>query len=347
MLSNPLVLAGIGAAILALLGLLWARMRRKNVADTGLVETRDDDGPYEGLPPATHAAVDSEEDELLDQVAMNPTDLGARLQLLRVYHTRGDAAEFESTARALRAQLASEDQYEWQEATRLAASLLPGHPMFAKADEFPPLDASFVEPEPDYAAPPSDPLDGGLDFSAFEEQPVATAPTLAAAPPSSSTDPSFDFDFDLSEPTQAIEPVRAPAPVVVAEPVRASEPDLSFDFDLDVPSTPARGQPVLVEKTTVETFKLDLPDVDFGAMDVTQPSSPQFDMTPATPVNVDDELGDLGVFGDDAVATKLDLARAYLDMGDPDGARSMLEEVIGEGSASQQDEARKLLESLR
>ena len=62
--------------------------------------------------------------------------------------------------------------------------------------------------------------------------------------------------------------------------------------------------------------------------------------------NVDDELGDLGVFGDDAVATKLDLARAYMDMGDPDGARSMLEEVMGEGNASQQDEARKLLSSL-
>lgn len=62
---------------------------------------------------------------------------------------------------------------------------------------------------------------------------------------------------------------------------------------------------------------------------------------------MDDELGDLGVFGDDAVATKLDLARAYMDMGDPDGARSMLEEVIGEGNAAQQDEARKLLDSLR
>jgi pilus assembly protein FimV len=36
-----------------------------------------------------------------------------------------------------------------------------------------------------------------------------------------------------------------------------------------------------------------------------------------------------------------------MDMGDPDGARSMLEEVIGEGNAAQQDEARKLLDGLR
>jgi len=48
-------------------------------------------------------------------------------------------------------------------------------------------------------------------------------------------------------------------------------------------------------------------------------------------------------FADDPVDTKLDLARAYLDMGDPVGARAMLEEVVEEGSQAQQDEARRLL----
>ncbi len=46
------------------------------------------------------------------------------------------------------------------------------------------------------------------------------------------------------------------------------------------------------------------------------------------------------------VGTKLDLARAYIDMGDPDGARSILKEVADEGSSAQQQEARKLLEDL-
>jgi pilus assembly protein FimV len=46
------------------------------------------------------------------------------------------------------------------------------------------------------------------------------------------------------------------------------------------------------------------------------------------------------------VGTKLDLARAYMDMGDPEGARSILEEVLSEGSASQKSEARRLIESL-
>jgi FimV-like protein len=46
------------------------------------------------------------------------------------------------------------------------------------------------------------------------------------------------------------------------------------------------------------------------------------------------------------VGTKLDLARAYMDMGDPEGARNILEEVLHEGSVAQKQEAKRLLESL-
>ena len=46
------------------------------------------------------------------------------------------------------------------------------------------------------------------------------------------------------------------------------------------------------------------------------------------------------------VGTKLDLARAYVDMGDPDGARSILTEVLDEGDDSQRQEARQLLDGL-
>ncbi len=46
------------------------------------------------------------------------------------------------------------------------------------------------------------------------------------------------------------------------------------------------------------------------------------------------------------VGTKLDLARAYVDMGDPDGARSILNEVLEEGDPAQCQEARQLLDGL-
>jgi len=46
------------------------------------------------------------------------------------------------------------------------------------------------------------------------------------------------------------------------------------------------------------------------------------------------------------VGTKLDLARAYIDMGDPDGARSILNEVLEEAGDSQRQEAQQLLAGL-
>ena len=46
------------------------------------------------------------------------------------------------------------------------------------------------------------------------------------------------------------------------------------------------------------------------------------------------------------VGTKLDLARAYVDMGDPGGARSILEEVLDEGDQGQKQQAQQLLDTL-
>ena len=48
----------------------------------------------------------------------------------------------------------------------------------------------------------------------------------------------------------------------------------------------------------------------------------------------------------DEIATKLDLARAYMDMGDHDGARAILEEVLQEGDDSQKQEAQSLIDSI-
>ena len=48
----------------------------------------------------------------------------------------------------------------------------------------------------------------------------------------------------------------------------------------------------------------------------------------------------------DECATKLDLARAYIDMGDEEGARDILAEVVEEGTEQQQQDAREMMEQL-
>ena len=103
---------------------------------------------------------------------------------------------------------------------------------------------------------------------------------------------------------------------------------------------------------------LDTPDVDFdvGAepvqaaggldFDVGTVTVPHADLTQHHEISVDPEMADLDPVTPSEVGTKLDLARAYMDMGDPEGARSILEEVMHEGSAGQRQEAGRLLESL-
>jgi pilus assembly protein FimV len=46
------------------------------------------------------------------------------------------------------------------------------------------------------------------------------------------------------------------------------------------------------------------------------------------------------------VRIKLDLARQFLDMGDPQSARQMLDEVLNEGNTEQKQEAQRLVDSL-
>jgi pilus assembly protein FimV len=111
---------------------------------------------------------------------------------------------------------------------------------------------------------------------------------------------------------------------------------------------------------------LDLDDLTaalHGADTVEQPRANAFSRDVfgggGTPVDLD--IG-ADVSGDDAptgteeaaldpqtmteIGTKLDLARAYIDMGDPEGARSILEEVLDEGDSSQRREAQGLIDAL-
>jgi len=84
-----------------------------------------------------------------------------------------------------------------------------------------------------------------------------------------------------------------------------------------------------------------------------------FDLDTAFDAASDDagsaEILEIGGVGDapaaepvdeDEVATKLDLARAYVEMGDEDGARAILEEVVVEGTQSQRGDAETLLSNL-
>jgi len=66
--------------------------------------------------------------------------------------------------------------------------------------------------------------------------------------------------------------------------------------------------------------------------------------TSVAPENISGDLHDARTIRE--VGTKLDLARAYVDMGDAAGARSILEEVLDEGDDPLKQQAQQLLDSL-
>jgi pilus assembly protein FimV len=120
--------------------------------------------------------------------------------------------------------------------------------------------------------------------------------------------------------------------------------DDAFDFDLTDHS--AAAKPTVVKPAPVENFTLNMPAMDFDSAPHVEPVRTPAPAAPTTPPpsRIDD---DFAIGGEDATGTKLDLAKAYLDMGDPEGARSMLEEVVAEGNAAQKAEANRLIKELR
>lgn len=105
-----------------------------------------------------------------------------------------------------------------------------------------------------------------------------------------------------------------------------SAPDLAFDFD-------AVFQDAIPAMT---------PSFDRGALAAALADAPSMEDLP------DDELphDDGPIVTPEQVDTKLDLAKVYIDMGDQDGAREILAEVLSEGTDTQRDAAMRLLEKL-
>ena len=105
----------------------------------------------------------------------------------------------------------------------------------------------------------------------------------------------------------------------------------------------------VVESVDDESVALDV-DMDDGEEVKTGTFAPgDFEEPTAATESVADidDIGDLMLPDDvDEVSTKLDLARAFIDMGDTEGARGSLEEVIAEGNEEQKTEAKALLDQI-
>ena len=222
------------------------------------------------------------------------------------------------------------------------------------------LDVGLDEPAAPAAVAETTLDDLGLDF----DTPAAPASTAAA-------DMEFDLDLggdgagdslslgdDLADFSLELETESKPAAAAVEddfmlslddEPVAPAasgsdlELDMPADFDLsladETPATPAEDS----FAAQLDEVSAELNELSSGLADELPVAQPEAAPS-AAGLDMDDDFDFLS--GTDETATKLDLARAYIDMGDSEGARDILDEVIAEGSEGQQQEARELISKL-
>ncbi|MDX2457637.1 MAG: FimV/HubP family polar landmark protein, partial [Gammaproteobacteria bacterium] len=122
--------------------------------------------------------------------------------------------------------------------------------------------------------------------------------------------------------------------------------DVTKDTGAEVIDFEDTGAEVIdIEDTGAEV--IDIEDTGAEVIDFDLPESTEFNMDDANDVLEDEEDASEGLLNNtDEVTTKLDLAHAYMDMGDPDGARSILDEVMGEGNDEQKREAEGIISKL-
>ncbi|WP_207848807.1 MULTISPECIES: FimV/HubP family polar landmark protein [unclassified Pseudomonas] len=146
-----------------------------------------------------------------------------------------------------------------------------------------------------------------------------------------------DFLLDLDEGVKDLSPVE---PAVVNE-VPQDDLELPADFDLsladEMDTNPAEPDAFAAELNDVNA------ELDRLSQSIAEPTFTEADAA------MGDDLGEDDfdfLAGTDEAATKLDLAQAYIDMGDNDGARDILNEVLTEGDEKQRGEAKEMLSHL-
>ncbi|HUQ73687.1 MAG TPA: FimV/HubP family polar landmark protein [Burkholderiales bacterium] len=285
---------------------------------------------------------DAQAEEILKEALQkDSTRIPVHAKLLEIFAHRKDTKSFEQTALKLKG-LTNGSGPEWDKGAALGRSIDPGNGLYAgggvaeaSAPAAPVAAAPTLDfdlggagqaqaPAPDISlddAPKAAPA--GMDFDLGVTQgmakPASPDETLIAGGQDNSG--SIDFNLDLG----ADEKKPAAAPAKPATPAPEPSGGLDFDLNLDSDKKPEAQAPATeLPKMDLSDISLDLGPVDATVMAPKPSSDPKWQ----------------------EVATKLDLAKAYEEMGDKDGARELLKEVVKDGDATQRGSAEQLLAKL-
>lgn len=293
-------------------------------------------GAGEDVDPLAEAEVyiaygrDGQAEEILKEaLARNPQRQDVKLKLLEIHAARKDKAAFASLAGDLHKQTGGTGD-TWLKAAAMGYALDSANPLYEAGKD-------AVGAAPATASATDVDLDLGLG-----ETGTATDITLDAGAATAGTDTGI-LDLGAPEEKPAEAPAAAPDFTLEVPPASGTQTDIALDATAS-------------QESNVLDFQIELPKAE--------EDTPTKAVAPAAPAGTDSgldfKLDDLNL--DDTksetaagaekdghwydVQTKFDLAKAYQEMGDKDGAKEILQEVIKEGDSEQKAQAKTLMDSL-
>jgi len=308
---------------------------------------------------------DAQAEELLKEaLESSPKRHEIHLKLLQIYANRKDAKSFEQVARDLQQATGGAGEI-WNQAVVLGYQVDPGNSRYASGKSA--AGAAAVAS----AAAAASAAAEDVDFNIGSEDSTATTTDIDLGEGGSQFDRTQFIDPAAKaahDSTGSIEPGALPAMdlnvdlpsagVTAPEPEAAHTASASgLDFDIDLNSfTAPSGNAAAVPAEPAAGGGLDF---DMSGFSLDAPGEPKMGSSAAAPeIDLSGISLDLGTetapakspTGKDDhwydVQTKFDLAKAYQEMGDKDGAREILKEVLQEGDAEQKTAAQSVLSSL-
>jgi pilus assembly protein FimV len=325
-------------------------------------------------------------EELLNKaVESQPNNPDYARKLLETYHGQGNADKYLTAAKNFHARFGGEANPDWNNIAVDGAELVPNEPLFknAIADDDTPSNSygngATKLTDDDFL--PADESGGGsinrsIDATYNDDYP--STPVLAAAADSigfdanetdltdQSIDPAFAFDEADLEATGDFS--------LIADELAAEAGD-SIDFpgfddtvlrpaspenhlDATIADSDALSEALTMDEIdgvlgTADDLTLDLDqlsgDLELDSAELMDPDLSDIDL-PELSLNDGFSASDLAARAasndSGAMETMLDLAKAYIDMGDKDSASSALDEIVKSGNPAQVTEAETLLRNI-
>ncbi|WP_374089883.1 FimV/HubP family polar landmark protein [Methylomicrobium lacus] len=317
------------------------------------------------------------EELIRNAIEAHPERDECKLKLLEIFYASENQAGFEAFAKELVTAGKSQDPVFWEKVSEMGQEMCPDSALFsAGAPTLPSAGKAAVagEPEPvslaKQDAPSQDDFDIGFDLDAFEasfaepvEPELATAENafadldLAAFAVEETVDQdephnNASIDFDLGQ--FSAQASAAPSPEEDSADLQLSAEKNEFDFEslaFDLGSSAAVAPTDDLEAAVIEQLDLTTESAGVDAENAFPDDfNFDFDFSSLGDDASEDEEYEVSGVSDltdmDELETKLDLARAYRDMGDNESAKDIVAEVLEKGSSEQKKLAQVLLDEL-